>query len=545
MQTGAAQLAKPPAKGIIVLVHGFSGDEGTWGKLPEFLRTDPALRDFEVLVWCYPAGINRLANARPAIFSQDPSIETIGKSLRTLLDYQLPKTIERIVLVGHSMGGLVIQWFLLEELLAKRDTHLSRIAEVVLLGTPSAGLQKARWVRHFNTQVRNMATDSDFIRTLRAHWSDAMEQRLTDPTDKTVSFRLTTIAGDKDSFVPQDSALAPFRYADKHVVPGDHRSMTKPQKQEDLLVSLLREIATRPSLTPREREHVLGESELSRQWVGKIDAAAGLARADELLASVGPVRAAPLPKVWKHLALALLEHEQFAPAAQLLRDYLGFVRGDTGAKPFASDTHARQQLGLALAGADNVTDAIAELLTADKAKANDPETLGLLAGRIKRHWWENPKARELGFRALRLSKQAFELAKQAGNDDQVLYNGVNAASMHAALHGYDASLPEREAWLAAAQQACERVEQARGSDYWARATLAEIALLRGEAQGARTLYEGALALAPMPRQWNSTLVQALDTIDRMQASGTSNAHIERLAAWLRTTGTLAADALPD
>jgi pimeloyl-ACP methyl ester carboxylesterase len=511
----------------MILIHGFHGGDGTWGELPAFLRSDPALEGFEVLTWCYPAGLNKLANKAPTFWSRDPSIDTIGRSLRTMLDHGLPESIERLVLVGHSMGGLVIQSFLLEELLAGRGKHLQRVTEVVLLGTPSAGMEKARWLGLLTSQVSNMATNSQFIQTLRKHWTDEMERRLVDPNDRTVSFRLTSVVGDKDAFVPPQSALSPFPYAEQLVVPGDHRSMTKPVTQEALLVRLLRNIATRPSLTVRERLDMLGESDSARGWMSKVEAAAHLGSRAELqeLARVLSHEPARMPYVWRRLGIALVEAEEYALSIPQLERYLEYRRPETSEQPFANDPIARQHLGMALAAEGRMTDAIAILLQAQKTSPDDPETLGVLAGRIKRHWWDNPKALELGYRALNLYKDAAALAQKKGDDSQVLYNAINAASLNSALGGP----PEKtEAWLAMVDRSCEQLSD---RDYWNIATRAEAALLRKDFGRARTLYVSALELGPTKRQRNSTTMQALDALARMQSA---SREAVSLSAWLQS-----------
>jgi Ca2+/H+ antiporter, TMEM165/GDT1 family len=79
----------------------------------------------------------------------------ILKSLRaqlanTAVDYG------KIVLVAHSMGGLVVQLFLLEEMRRESPNHLDRITEVVLYATPSNRLIKAALTTLVHTQAADM-----------------------------------------------------------------------------------------------------------------------------------------------------------------------------------------------------------------------------------------------------------------------------------------------------------------------------------------------------------------------------------------------------
>jgi pimeloyl-ACP methyl ester carboxylesterase len=489
-----------------MLVHGFTGGDFSWGKLPDFLRNDPSVRDYHVFVWCYPGGLNKDAAKLKFGWASDPAIDTIGKSLRTILDHDVPKDVERIVLAGHSMGGLVIQAFILEELLAGRTRHLSRVSEVVLLGTPSAGLSKARWFGFLSRQISNMATNSDFIRDLRTNWTRHVEQRRA-ATDAEASFRLTVVAGDKDAFVPVESSLGPFPLDEQAVVPGDHRTMVKPENEEALLVRMLREILTRDTPTPEQLRIVHGRTPEAIGWSARIAAAREL-NSTPALEDLGREITSltqPMPRVWKQLALALLGQARFADAAEWLERYLNF-EFPKGKKPFENDIEARQQLAIALCGDDRMSESLQLLTSLRGSNALNTETRGILAGRLKRHWWANQGAPELGFRALRQYRDAFALAKCAHDTPQAIYNGINAAYMEFALRDPGAQSTAREV--------LELCDASLEKDYWTLASRAEalLLLIRPESSEA---YRFAFSHAPSPRAWASTAVQAMDIIARI------------------------------
>ena len=130
---------------LVVLVHGFTSNPEVWKQLLNFLEYDSDLSNYRFLSWGYPTEFDfgYLMRSHRRIWTDDPTITTIGQGLRTLLNEQA-RGAERLVLVGHSMGGLVIQAFIVEELLQDERRHLDRLTEVVLYGSHSGGLPIAR-----------------------------------------------------------------------------------------------------------------------------------------------------------------------------------------------------------------------------------------------------------------------------------------------------------------------------------------------------------------------------------------------------------------
>jgi alpha-beta hydrolase superfamily lysophospholipase len=76
--------------------------------------------------------------------TDNPDIGTIANGLRTQLETR-SNGYKRLALIGHSMGGLVILAFIIDELLNGRSKHLDRLTEVIMMGTPSGELVQARW----------------------------------------------------------------------------------------------------------------------------------------------------------------------------------------------------------------------------------------------------------------------------------------------------------------------------------------------------------------------------------------------------------------
>lgn len=202
----------------IVFIHGYAGAlAATWGEFPNLLASAPALNGWDVFSIGYSTS---LMPDLWYLWSRKPSIDTLADLLRTHLRNGLLASYRRIVLLAHSMGGLVVQRALVDDG-AVRD----RVGHLLLYGTPSNGLRRASPFKFWNRQVRDLAEDSDFIRDLRQRRAPLFS----DPP-----FTFCTVAGDEDDFVPRTTSLDPFDARFHRVVPGNHLGIVKPQSSSHL-----------------------------------------------------------------------------------------------------------------------------------------------------------------------------------------------------------------------------------------------------------------------------------------------------------------------
>jgi pimeloyl-ACP methyl ester carboxylesterase len=491
----------------IFFVHGFTGSAAaTWGDFQKLLVADRELVDHDVFSWGYPTKLNLAYTITKHFWSDDPNIQTIGHGLRTELDHRAGGY-QRLVLVGHSMGGLIIQAFILGEILNRRPQHLDRLTEVVLMGTPSGGLKQAQWGSFLKNQIADMSAAGEFIQDLRSQWKQLIDDQRPN-LKRAANFRLSLVAGMKDTFVPQSSSLDPFPLDDKEVVPGNHTEMVKPISSADLVYLVLKQRLSRGTLTRSEWERINGESAEVIQAINRIRAAAALGDTADLVDLAGErlaLQHSTMPLVDRALGLALLDHEQYQPAVDLLARFLEFKVPGTGGKPYARDAQAIQQLAIALSAVNRIREAVARLSQLEPQLQGDPETQGILAGRFKRQWLKSRNSDSLGWRAHDLYKAAFESAKPA-NPGQAFYNGINAAYMSFALGGDDYPGLANEVLMI-----CQNLER---PDYWAVATGAEAHLLLRHYDQAAQAYQDASRREHPKRHWSSTGQQALDILRR-------------------------------
>src|SRR5258706_591695 len=156
----------PGNEAAVVFIHGFSGNiTATWGEFPAFVAQHGAFAGWDI--WCLGYASNLRVDV-VGLWSANPDITKISRLLRANASDGQLKPYKSLALIAHSMGGLVAQQALIDDPSLRR-----RVSHLVLFGTPSGGLSKARLVQLFKPQLRDMSRGGVFIDTLRTRWTDA------------------------------------------------------------------------------------------------------------------------------------------------------------------------------------------------------------------------------------------------------------------------------------------------------------------------------------------------------------------------------------
>ncbi|SFD69191.1 AAA family ATPase [Streptomyces aidingensis] len=209
----------------VVFVHGFNSGPETWDTLRDLIAEDDGLAFAGTLAFEYTTGLVRLRPDR-----RIPTLSTVADSLKTYLEVRTPGSL-RLMLVGHSMGGLVIQRYLVRMLNEGRGAELSRIRRVVLFATPNTGSEILRGMRQqllgTNPQERELRVLDETVRDthVRVVHDIARASRV---TERTCPIPFSVFAGTDDQVVPRASAQGYF--PDVGALPGDHFSIVKPRK---------------------------------------------------------------------------------------------------------------------------------------------------------------------------------------------------------------------------------------------------------------------------------------------------------------------------
>ncbi len=214
-------------KTAVVFIHGFGGNaKETWGIFPQLASDDPLLKNWDIISVGYNTGL--MPDIR-GLWSGKPDIQGLADFLRTIITNDLSAKYQRVVLVAHSMGGLVTQRAILD---LPSEDRVRLIHGVVLFGTPSMGLRKAQFGRFINRQIRDLGQDSVFIGALRQNWSEEFKDGF--------SFNFLTVAGDLDEFVPAQSALTSFAPEYQKITAGNHLDIVKPTDESHLSFQILK-----------------------------------------------------------------------------------------------------------------------------------------------------------------------------------------------------------------------------------------------------------------------------------------------------------------
>ncbi|MFF4590482.1 hypothetical protein [Streptomyces sp. NPDC001388] len=222
----------------VVFVHGFNSRAKVWNRFISLIDEDPELGGVEARTFGYATGLARLRPDRSL-----PSLSTVADHLKTYLDATVAGRTLVLVLVGHSMGGLVIQRYLVRMLAEGRGQELARIRRVVLFACPNAGSEIARGARRLllgtHPQERQLRTLDEDVRDTHAGVLRDVVGAVT-VSERSCPIPFSVFAAESDRVVPRASAQGAF--PDSGALPGDHFSVVQPRSREHTVYVALRHL---------------------------------------------------------------------------------------------------------------------------------------------------------------------------------------------------------------------------------------------------------------------------------------------------------------
>lgn len=224
--------------GVVVFVHGIFGGQQTWSELLPKLRENGYInRFFDLELFTY-ASPKVLFNPLKRI----PEFKDVASELAVHLQERFSER-SCVVLVGHSQGGLIIQRFLVDAVRAGRASEdLSHIRGVVLLATPNGGSELFLSARRMigplwgHAQERNLRPFNEEIAEIHSQLLKHIVYAQ-HATSNSRPIRFDVYTGDSDGVVPAHSARGLF--PNTGTLPGDHSSIVRPKKSDDLVVRTL------------------------------------------------------------------------------------------------------------------------------------------------------------------------------------------------------------------------------------------------------------------------------------------------------------------
>ncbi|WP_460111796.1 ABC-three component system protein [Pseudomonas sp. H3_D04] len=217
---------------LIVFVHGLKGGIDTWSydantSFPKLLCQEEELQHYDVACFNYfttftntygasKSLIARLFGSLKSIKKNLP-IDEIAELLKSELEINFSKY-KRIVIIAHSMGGLVSKSCILKQL--TQDEH-SAVTGFISLAVPHNGAKIANITSMIssNVQLGDLGVLSNAIDQLNRDWNKTQNK----PPAKYVY-------GAHDLFVQKSSALPiDCQKKDTTAVDEDHTSICKPK----------------------------------------------------------------------------------------------------------------------------------------------------------------------------------------------------------------------------------------------------------------------------------------------------------------------------
>jgi pimeloyl-ACP methyl ester carboxylesterase len=218
------------APNLLLFVHGFSGEAAdTFGSIPEMLMENPAMNGWDLMPLGYSEHVN--PEMGKTVWASEGDIDRISDYLQSALRHKFTNY-KRIALVGHSLGGLVVQ----DALSDLEPQHLKRISHVLLFATPSNGISSASLKKLCDADSSALQREGHYIKTLREAWNAKFGEEL--------PFELRTVAATNDEFVPVESSLEPFPEASRVTLEGNHYGLVKPKGQENDTYQLILQTLT-------------------------------------------------------------------------------------------------------------------------------------------------------------------------------------------------------------------------------------------------------------------------------------------------------------
>ena len=223
------------SKGLILFIHGLGGDaQTTWGPFPNLIRNEADLKGYDLHFFSYPTALFSFPWSK-----KYPKIQTLAHALRTEIETRFPRRND-IVLVCHSLGGLIARKYLLEEVKNKRPLQ---VRGLLLYSVPNNGAGLASVAKHisrWHNQLRQLCKDADVIRDLSTDW---ITFKVKD------AVRIKYVIAALDRVVDEDSAGAFWGNPESDTV-GDrgHINVVKPENSDDMAFLILRKFVSSVSV---------------------------------------------------------------------------------------------------------------------------------------------------------------------------------------------------------------------------------------------------------------------------------------------------------
>ncbi len=224
-----------PSRTLVIFVHGLSGSGyGTWGSLPAALFEGASLQT-DVGVFDYVSGFRRLTVLTSS--SMHEIAQELADEFRGLPH-------KNIVLLGHSMGGLVCQAAVQHSYEAETTPFPStrKVIGLGVFGSPRAGTLLWPRIAPFGKDARFLRLHSEDQTSLSRFFATQVETRLDAHPTTPLWIPVFAAIASRDLFVDQFSSTHGIPAPQVRRFRGTHTSIVKPRDHGAPVVAWLQAI---------------------------------------------------------------------------------------------------------------------------------------------------------------------------------------------------------------------------------------------------------------------------------------------------------------
>ncbi|MGL5021710.1 MAG: ABC-three component system protein [Cetobacterium sp.] len=240
-------------EGLIIFIHGISGDDKTWYNQEKFfkellLEEDEIEKKYDSVHYNYDSGyfyiesLGQIKNALKTLAlklnihsktKNNLTINDIAELLKSEIDYKYGSYSE-IIIIAHSMGGLISKKYILENL----ENH--KVKLFFSLSTPYQGSNQAELIPCRSGFSENLKPISEAITEIANKWIHTKKEELP---------KTFYILGKQDWLVSKQGGFSfesPLRIKeeDYKLIPtnDDHYTISKPTNESIVLLAIKKEI---------------------------------------------------------------------------------------------------------------------------------------------------------------------------------------------------------------------------------------------------------------------------------------------------------------
>ncbi|RNL65408.1 alpha/beta fold hydrolase [Nocardioides marmoriginsengisoli] len=242
----------------VVFVHGIFSSARAWAPMIDLVRSDPELADIvDCLAVDYPSPKFRLNPTR-----RIPDFNDLAEWLDNKL---LSLDATRVILVGHSQGGLIIQRYLARLLDEGRAEELARVRAFLMFATPNNGSEAFLTLRKggffpAHAQERDLRPLTDTVAAAQARIMRGVLMA-TDLTPSTCPIDVRAHVAMEDNIVRAVSAKG--MWPQTTTLPGDHKTIIRPTSASDDSFVALKTRLIEASKAPIPEPPVVGFTNLA------------------------------------------------------------------------------------------------------------------------------------------------------------------------------------------------------------------------------------------------------------------------------------------